>query len=490
VELEIKFKLATGSITALDSHPALQSTAGAVRTRHEVTTYFDTRSEHLNKLGASLRVRRSGKRHVQTLKLRAPQGPFGRNEWEWPIRRETPELELLAETPVAPMLGPSPVLEPVFFTDVQRTVRTVRRDETTIEVALDVGRIHSGSAEEEILELELELKDGDAVVMYRLAAALHSSVPMSVSAESKADRGWRLRVGRSREAVKHANIDLPDDVTAAEAFRRIIEVTLAHLVANQPAAAGGDIEGVHQSRVAIRRLRAALTLFRPLLEPHAEARFTEALRALGRVFGEARDWDVFCGEMLVSAQEHGVSSSWVDLLRQPAEALRMAAHAHVLAEMQAPGFTATVLGLAEWGAPAGEAMDRPIRELMPNLLERLEQKVLRRGRHIARRTAGELHALRKATKKLRYNIEYLAPLLRHKHAKAYLHRSKRLLKQLGALNDAVVAVALAEQLGGKRQPELAPAVAALADWAAARQSAACHHLPKDWQALQTVPMPR
>ena len=71
----------------------------------------------------------------------------------------------------------------------------------------------------------------------------------------------------------------------------------------------------------------------------------------------------------------------------------MAAHAHVLAEMQAPGFTATVLGLAEWGAPAGEAMDRPLRELMPNLLERLEQKVLRRGRHITRRTAGELHEL-------------------------------------------------------------------------------------------------
>ena len=427
---------------------------------------------------------------MQTLKLRASQGPFGRNEWEWPVRRDTPELDRLAGTPVAPMLGSLPALKPVFVTDVQRTVRTVRQDEATIEVALDLGCIHSGKAEEDIRELELELKEGDAAAMYRLAAALHASVPMTVGAESKADRGWRLRTGRPREAVKHADIDLPDDVTAAEAFRRIMDGALAHLMANYPAAAGGDVEGVHQIRVAIRRLRAALTLFRPLLEPHAETRFSEALRSLGRIFGEARDWDVFCGETLVSAQEYGVAASWLNLLREPAETLRAAAHARVSAEMQAPGMTATVLGLAEWGAPAGEAMDRPLRDLAPDLLKRLEHKVARRGQHIARRGDSELHALRKATKKLRYSIEFLAPLFRHKQVKAYLRRCKRPLKQLGALNDAVVAVALAEQLGGERQPELAPAVAALAGWATAQQAAARHYLPKDWQALQSVPTPR
>ena len=64
------------------------------------------------------------------------------------------------------------------------------------------------------------------------------------------------------------------------------------------------------------------------------------------------------------------------------------------------------------------------------------------------------------------------------------------MKQLGALNDAVVTVALADQLGGERQPELAPAVAALAGWAAAQQAAARHYLIKAWQALQAVPTPR
>jgi CHAD domain-containing protein len=299
-----------------------------------------------------------------------------------------------------------------------------------------------------------------------------------------------LRTGRPREAIKYPDIDLSDDVTAAGAFRHIIDDALAHLLANHPAGAAGDIEGIHQIRVAIRRLRAVLALYQPLLEPHTERRFREALRSLGRIFGEARDWDVFCGEMLVSAQEYGVASSWLDLLRQPAETRRAAAHARVSAEMHAPGMTATVIGLAEWGAAAGTAMNRPLRELAPNLLKRLEHKVARRGQHIARRADSELHALRKAVKKLRYCVEFLSPLFSHKQVKAYPRQCKRLLKQLGGLNDAVMAVAMAEQLGGERQPELAPAVAALARWAADQQAAARHDLPKNWHALQAEPLPR
>ena len=52
VELEIKFNLPTGSITVLDSHPALQSAAETQQMRHEITTYFDTPSRQLGLLGA------------------------------------------------------------------------------------------------------------------------------------------------------------------------------------------------------------------------------------------------------------------------------------------------------------------------------------------------------------------------------------------------------------------------------------------------------
>jgi CHAD domain-containing protein len=135
-------------------------------------------------------------------------------------------------------------------------------------------------------------------------------------------------------------------------------------------------------------------------------------------------------------------------------------------------------------------MAQPLHDLAPDLLKRLEHKVAHRSQHIARRSDGDLHALRKAMKKLRYSIEFLAPLLRHKQAKTYLHRCKQSLKHLGSLNDAVMAVTLAERLGGERKPELAPAVAALAGWSKAQQADARHHLKKDWRALQAVQLPR
>jgi inorganic triphosphatase YgiF len=479
-ELEVKFHLSDAAQAALAKHPVLP---GDYRTVHEITTYFDTPRRDLMRAGATLRVRRQGDRRVQTIKLRNGAGAFGRGEWEWPVKSDAPDPRRLVETPLASMV--EAVFEPVFVTDVQRDVRVVQHDNATIEVAIDRGQVRAGDAAEEIRELELELKQGDAQSMYRLAAALHASAPMSLGAESKADRGWRLRTGHPRQAVKHVDVALPADVTMANAFRDIMDGVLAHFMANGPAAASGDIEGVHQMRTAIRRARAALLLFQSHIEPHAAAEFTSALRSLGRIFGEARDWDVFCTDMLDAAEQHGIAPSLLDLLRQPAEAERVAAHARVTAELDAPLLTATVLGLAQWEL----ASDTPLVDLAPDLLARLDHKVRHRGHHIARLDDEELHKLRKSLKKLRYSVEFLAPLLPENDVKAYLHRCKTLLKQLGALNDGVVAVALAEQLGGERKPELAPAVAALAEWSVSHRSALRQRIEEDWGKLQDKQLP-
>jgi triphosphatase len=130
-------------------------------------------------------------------------------------------------------------------------------------------------------------------------------------------------------------------------------------------------------------------------------------------------------------------------------------------------------------------MQGQIADLAPKLVVRLEHKVLRRGHNIDQRSDDELHALRKSLKKLRYGVEFLGPTFRAKWVKRYLRCCKKLLKQLGALNDAVVVLAMAKRLGGDRQPELVPAVAALAAWATARQDDARRCIRKDWHALKS-----
>jgi len=151
-----------------------------------------------------------------------------------------------------------------------------------------------------------------------------------------------------------------------------------------------------------------------------------------------------------------------------------------------PALTATVIGLQAWDVTSNV----PLAERASDLVAALEKKVTRRGQHIAKIDCEGLHRLRKSLKKLRYGIEFLAPLLDGKQTKRYLHHCKSLLKQLGALNDAVVAVALAEQLGGEREPELAPAISALAEWSAGQQEKLRPRIEKDWDKLRDEKLPK
>jgi inorganic triphosphatase YgiF len=493
IELEVKLLLPPGAETTVLDHPALR---GRSEVRHEVSTYYDTGTWDLARAGAVLRIRQGPLGRVQTLKLTG-KAAFGRNEWEWPIDSDHPVLGQLADTPIGAQLPPAQALQPVFTTEVDRAVRTIDRGDAVIEVALDLGRILAGDAVEEIRELELELKDGKPLPLYQLAAELHGTIPLVLGSESKSDRGLRLRTGRARKAVKQGQIDLPTEVTGREGFRRIVDSVLGNFLANLPAAASGDIEGVHQMRIAIRRLRSVLVLFGPYLAAHAAARFGVALRELGRILGKARDWDVFCTEALEHVRKEGVSADLLDLLRGPAELARSEAHSQVEAALRKPLLTATVLGLAAWvedpvalTGREGEAdLDLPLANLGPALEARLARKVLRRGRHICRRDVPELHELRKSLKKLRYGVELLSALQEPKEVKPFLRGSKALLKRLGRINDAGVAIALAEELGGERKPELAPAVAVLAAWAERRRAKSRRQLRESWREFRDVPLP-
>jgi inorganic triphosphatase YgiF len=149
--------------------------------------------------------------------------------------------------------------------------------------------------------LELELKGGGYEALYQLAAQFQKLAPLRISAESKAARGWHLRTGQTEPARAARLPKLRRNISVAEGFHKIIGGTLGHLIANIGPTLRGDPEGVHQMRIALRRCRAALKLFAPHLGDEPAGKFDDALRHLGRVFGKARDWDVFCLETLPAA---------------------------------------------------------------------------------------------------------------------------------------------------------------------------------------------
>jgi len=276
---------------------------------------------------------------------------------------------------------------------------------------------------------------------------------------------------------------------AADGLRDIIANGLSHLLMNRAAALAGDAEGIHQTRVAIRRLRSALRLFEPRLEPHVVSLFQDKLQRLGRVIGEARDWDVFCVEMLPESFDQAENAEWGQLIRDAAERRRKEADATSAGEVRSPLFTALILGLAAWaetgreeiGLLGDKRLERKLVRIAPDLLDRLFRKVRKRGRAVQPgASASELHPLRKSLKKLRYGVEFLASLYPKKAVKRLVKRMKALQQSLGVINDAATATELAKRLAGGGHLELGDPVGALA-WSREDASrAAMRKLAKQW----------
>ena len=259
-EFELKLQLPPGSRAVLEASNVFA--AAEARQLHQVTTYFDTPDSMLNKAGLTLRVRRSGDMHIQTVKSRANgRGvAMSRKEWVWRIGQDEPDVERLAEArelaKVAKQIKGR--LEPVFITDIRRTVRLLHLDgNSVVEAVIDIGRIRSGAASEPVSELEFELKGRDLEPMYRLAGQLQMLAPLWISTESKAARGWHLRTGQTEGAQEAQTPKLRRRAQAADGFLKIVSGTLGHLIANIGPTLRGDPEGVHQMRIAFRGSRSA-----------------------------------------------------------------------------------------------------------------------------------------------------------------------------------------------------------------------------------------
>jgi len=266
-------------------------------------------------------------------------------------------------------------------------------------------------------------------------------------------------------------------IAVHEAFTRLSTGVLDDLLANQPASLRGEeMEGIHQMRVGIRRLRSLLVLFEGFVEPHAAARFEDELRRLGRVLGEARDWDVFLAESLPGAIETAADLKTVEPLRAAAEERRHAAHQAAKKAVQEASFTRFVLAFRAWSGSADATMpdrvgEQPLEELAPDMLDGLARKVDKRLAAADPDEPTTLHELRKSAKKLRYAIEYFDNLYGGA-AERYYKRCSALQKRLGALNDLVTLQRLTEELtvdrldlapalgvvGNRSQPQLARAV--------------------------------
>lgn len=450
VEIELKLDFDPADRDRLAACPLFG--AAPAMTRRLASTYFDTPGFHLDKAGYALRIRKDGGKRVQTVKAasREAAGLFVRGEWERRVTGDKPVLDEMSGPLLrffdADLLAR---VEPIFTTAIDRTEGPIDRpDGSRIDYAIDLGEVRAGTRGGAVCELELELKLGTPKALFDLARAVNEIVPLRLGVSTKSERGYALAGKAFAAAVKAEPLKLDRAMAAGDAFAAIAASCLRQYRRNEDLLLlSGGVEQLHQARVALRRLRTAFWLFKPLFDGDDRAEgFASELRGLAAELGGIRDIDVL-----------------VPRLEEPARvalfAIREKRFAHVRKLLDSDRIRLLPIDLAEWLVlgrwrtdPADpDLRDRYIRAYASDRLERLRKRIKHAGKDFADANDDHRHELRKAAKRLRYATEFFVSLYSGRKSRRrmerFLDRLEALQDKLGQLNDIAAAPGLFARLG-------------------------------------------
>ena len=448
---EVELKLALDAAAAPRLRRALD---GGARRQHLISIYFDTADGVLAKNAMALRLRRSGKRWTQCLKAGASGagGMHQRDEWEHGRPGPSLDLSLLAHTPLAAVEGADALhtaLVPVFEVDVTRTTWNAEpKPGERLEVAWDRGKIRSGGREDAISEVEIECVEAPRSAAYALAERLLEDVAMRPSPVTKAERGYRLFRGKGLRPAKAKRARLEASMSPTAAARALVGAGLAQLQANEEGVlVCGDPEFVHQARVAMRRMRSALRLFRRPIRPKRAKAWRDALRETARALGEARDWDVFALETLPPLARTAATRIQAKRIVAAAEASRLQAREAARAAFRSPDYARTMLEISRWLGEDGLVQaDETLAAFAARLLAKRHKRLQRDCSRLARLDRAGRHRLRIDAKRLRYVADCLGGVFGAHRVDPYIEALVDMQDTLGKANDAATAIRLLESL--------------------------------------------
>jgi CHAD domain-containing protein len=290
--------------------------------------------------------------------------------------------------------------------------------------------------------------------------------------------------------------DVPAGASVGESLR-LLTAHLADVILYwAPIAPVGDApEPVHQMRVAVRRLRSALSVFRRAVpdDPTWLDDLAERLQSLATLLGGARDWDVFLAETGASVAEALPGDRRIAGMLAAAARKRLAAYQQVREFLAAPengqdSWRRLALTLAllptrrPWSlhnSPAQAAcLARPASDYAAGALDRRLKQLLSAGPSLEGLPHEQLHDIRKQAKRVRYAIEFFASLFPEKAVRKYLARMQDLQEEFGTLNDTAVAAGLVATLGGGA--DRAFAAGAVQGFGAARMLRAERRVQRTW----------
>ena len=428
-ELELKFVVPSYQQSVLrkniDTKTAQQQRLSAY--------YFDTPNQELAKKGIALRIRFEDSQWVQTLKT-AGDGVAKRVELNTvlsltgtpdtlDVSSLVPDISLITEqavvaelTSIMPLDELAQALTVQYFTDVQRISRQIKKNNSRIEIAYDIGKVgigrltsqkpanNHGLTQSDIHEIEFELLEGDPSDLIEVAKTWCKKYKLYLSTVTKAQRGSLLLANKQfAEPVKAdlAVLQLHKGISQFAFLQAVVNNCLVQILPNASAIAEGSPDGnlVHQLRVGIRRLRTALKHFK-FAQDYIDPNWLMVLKQTFSLLGEYRDKEILqikTQPLLESVgAPHVEWSTAVDIM--PIDAVRANDFQILLLEL---------IGFTHLPVPA----DSPkAKAPVAKKLEKLFTAIAAASDKFASLDTESQHGVRKDLKSLRYVSEFAAPL--------------------------------------------------------------------------------
>lgn len=307
--------------------------------------YLDTAGQHLMHAGWVLRVREGVQpgRAAVTLKSRGrTRGAIHRRE----------EIEMIVPAGTAPeawpagalvrqvqeLTGGEPLTEALRLRQ-HRVLHDVRRAKRTIAVRfLDQVTFEAGARAQTSLEMEVELTGAGSLEDLHALDEILRADHLQPQAQSKFERAlaWADEVGGDAAPAKKKRVSAGAATAAAgapmpakpkqpavapqddivEAGRRALAYYAQRMQSHEPGTRTGDVEALHDMRVAIRRQRSLLRALAPWLRRKTVRQLRGGLRDAGAALGNVRDLDVLiqAAEQYAAQQGRGRTAALQPLL--------------------------------------------------------------------------------------------------------------------------------------------------------------------------------
>jgi CHAD domain-containing protein len=450
---------------AAESANGITITPGRTVTNRD--TYVDTADRRLDRAGFSVRLRRAGRdRPEATLKsLDSERTDALRIRLELAERLDVDDPAAIAQAPgpvgqrVRSLVGPQKLV-PIFDLQTRRRSFPLTADGVPSgELLLDETTIRAdgGAILSRLQRVEVEVPESAVGIIGPLVENLQKACGLQPAAFTKYEAGLAANGHLRAETPTFGPTVVDPADTIGQVALAILRRHFSVMLAKEPGTRlGDDIEELHDMRVASRRLRAAVSLFRDHLPAEAE-RLREELRWVGQTIGAVRDLDVQLEQL----------DEWTEALpepdREPLVRLRAVlvderaqARAEMLKELDSARYDRFVRRFGAMLRTRTGSRTPAARAVAPDLIEGRHRGLRKARKRIGDGTNPEAyHRLRIVGKRFRYALEFLSDVYPGE-TKPLIRRTVELQDLLGDYQDGQVAIDRLRELATHRAEDLGP----------------------------------